>query len=150
MILRWLILAVLLGTSSVCAAAGWPQLDSDQSDSLLRVDQAFQLMPVQHTGRDVKLEWVIAPGYFLYRNRIHADIVEPAGSQAVALELPQAQPYNEAGQGIVQIYRNDLRATIKTAADAKPQRLRVRYQGCSDSGVCYPPQTQILELKNSQ
>lgn len=149
MILRWLISAVLISSASICAAAGWPKLDSDQSDSLLSANQAFQLMPVQHTGRELKLEWVIAPGYFLYRNRIHADIVEPAGSQAVTLGLPPAQSYNEAGQGIVQVYRNDLRATIKTAADAKPQRLRVRYQGCSDSGVCYPPQTRILELKNS-
>lgn len=150
MILRYIITATLLSAATVCAAAGWPKLDNDQNNSLLRADQAFQLMPVQHQGRDVKLEWVIAPGYFLYRNRIQADIVDPVGSQAVALELPPAQPYDEAGQGIVQIYRNDLSATLRTPSNTKLYRLRVRYQGCSDSGVCYPPQTQILDLKNSR
>ncbi len=149
MILRSLIWAMFLSATTACAAAGWPKPDGDQGDALLRADQAFQMMPAQHEGHGVKLEWVIAPGYFMYRNRIHADIVEAGGTHPVALQLPAAQPYNEAGMGIVHIYRNDLSATFQVPAGTDLRRLRVRYQGCSDSGVCYPPQTRILSLKNN-
>ncbi len=147
--LRCLMLAALLSATTTCAAAGWPKLDSTAGSSLLRADQAFQMMPVERGPQGVKLEWVIAPGYFLYRDRIHVDSITSSGHQPIALKLPTAQPYNEAGEGIVQIYRNDVSGLLPLSVTAGLSRVRVRYQGCSDSGVCYPPQTQILDLKDS-
>lgn len=137
---RYLIL-LGLGAATVCAAASWPGR-TDQHP--LTADQAFQMMPLQRDAHGVKLEWVIAPGYFLYRDRIKVKAV--AADRVLALKLPPAQPYDEPGAGQVRVYRNDLTARLPLSVTVTPRRLKVRFQGCSDSGICYPPQTRIMQM----
>ena len=36
---------------------------------------------------------------------------------------------------------------FKPAAGTAPKTLRVRYQGCADIGVCYPPQTKLVAVR---
>lgn len=136
---------LLLGVSSLATAAGWTFGEPGHDAKLLPADQAFQLLPPQRRNDRVQLEWTIAPGYFLYRDRIH---VESANGDPAAgtLNLPPAQSFDEAGLGTVRIYRGDLQASLQLAPGAAPQRLRVRFQGCSDKGVCYPPQTRVVNI----
>lgn len=140
------VLAVLLALlSGTAAAAGG---DSGGADDLLPADQAFVLMPAERNGVSLALQWAIAPGYYLYRARIHA-VEEGKSSQPLPLALPpgltERDPLGESHE----IYRSAVRATLRLSASHPPQRLRVTYQGCADAGVCFPPQTRVIPVPSA-
>lgn len=147
---RWPTLVVLMCSASAVSAAGWVPAATSSEAAPLRADQAFQLLPAERHGHAIKLEWSIAPGYFLYRDRIHVDLSGPGGTIPAVLKMPAAQAYDEPGEGPVQVYRDDLRVSLQASADVAPHALQVRYQGCSDSGICYPPQTRTVPIKDSE
>jgi thiol:disulfide interchange protein len=116
-------------------------------DDLLPVDQAFVLRAQATAADRIELRWTIAPGYYLYRHRTKAQILD-TGIAAGALQLPKGEAHNDEFFGPTETYRNRLLATLPEIVDAggRTLRLKVQYQGCADAGVCYPPQTRTLQL----
>ncbi|MFB9068249.1 protein-disulfide reductase DsbD family protein [Pseudofulvimonas gallinarii] len=120
--------------------AAFPVVASLNEDDLLPIDEAFALT-AQADATDLRLHWRIADGYYLYRHRIAvkavtADVVldEPV--------LPEGARHNDEFFGEVETYRGELSATARIAswpASARDARFEVRYQGCADVGICYPP-----------
>ena len=126
----------------VCVAWTAPARAVDESD-LLPVDQAFALS-AQAPARDrIELTWNIADGYYLYRQRIH---VQVEGFEADALQLPEGTRHHDEFFGDVETYRRQLRAVLPGIARRDAVAVTVKYQGCADLGVCYPPQTRRLTL----
>lgn len=124
-----------------------PALAFTEAD-LLPVDQAFALS-ARADGRDgIELQWKIADGYYLYRHRI---AVAPVGDGFAPgpLTLPEGHKKHDEFFGNVETYRGQLRAVLAGQADpaTRSVTLEVRYQGCADAGVCYPPQKRRIEVK---
>ncbi len=116
-------------------------------DDLLPVDDAFALS-AQALGRDrIALTWRIADGYYLYRHRIDVQPVD-AGFARKQLALPTGARHTDEFFGEVETYRGALTATLHGAAsaDAETVALKVKYQGCADLGICYPPQTRTVHV----
>ena len=134
------------GTLAAAAARADALFGPPARQGPLTADQAFRVLPPQRNGDRLRVEWDIAPGYFLYRPRIEVLAAAPAGRRLSALALPAGLPYHDAHFGDTQIYRNDLVATATGAAGV--QRVRVRYQGCADIGICYPPQDKELAVSS--
>src|SRR5690606_5555820 len=116
-------------------------------DDLLPVDEAFVLRAeAVDTGRIV-LDWTIADGYYLYRHRMGA---EPPGdafrADPAGLQLPAGKRHTDEFFGEVETYRGRVRATLPGTATGRQVQLKVRYQGCADLGICYPPQTRTLTV----
>lgn len=113
---------------------------------LLPVDEAFALSARAGEGGNLQLEWKIAPGYYLYRHRtsVKADAAFAAGE----LQMPAGERHRDDFFGDVETYRQRLQATLpgRAAAGTSAVTLEVRYQGCADAGVCYPPQKRILQV----
>jgi thiol:disulfide interchange protein len=132
----------------VIASALWPALASavDEKD-LLPVDQAFVLRAQATAADRIELRWSIAPGYYLYRHRTKAQILD-AGIASGALRMPKGEPHNDEFFGATETYRGRLNATVPevVGAGGRTLRLKVQYQGCADIGVCYPPQTRTLQV----
>ena len=112
----------------------------------LTADEAFRPLPPERRGDNLKLEWDIAPGYFLYRSRVSVEVVAPPGARLGALALPKGEPHHDTHFGDDEIYRNDLTATAAGASTIT--RIRIHYQGCADAGLCYPPQEKELDVAN--
>lgn len=110
-----------------------------KQEAFLPVDQAFSLRVERPASGGVVLRWDIAPGYYLYQERLRF------GGLAVGDEpqLPPGEPYHDEYFGDSQIYRNSLEVTI---ADADLATLELGWQGCADAGLCYPPQTRRVDL----
>lgn len=121
----------------------------DESD-LLPIDEAFQVNAQALDTQSVEIHWQIAEGYYLYRHRISV-LVDGEGI-AGELSLPQGEAKHDEFFGDVETYRDSLTARLDGAVgDAKGQlRLKVRYQGCADVGICYPPHQTILEVSLPQ
>lgn len=122
-----------------------PAFALDEKD-LLPVDQAFALTASAPERGQVQLQFKIAPGYYLYRHRtsVKADPAFNAG----ALQMPKGDKHHDDFFGEVETYRERLQATLPgTPSEAAGTiSLEVRYQGCADAGVCYPPQKRAVQV----
>ncbi|MFD1070211.1 protein-disulfide reductase DsbD family protein [Luteimonas composti] len=124
-----------------------PAAAAVDESQLLPVDQAFALQ-AQATDRGrIAIEWTIADGYYLYRHRTSVQVVE-GGFKANPLQLPPGRRHTDEFFGEVETYRDRLVATLTGAAadSARELSLQVKYQGCADLGICYPPQTRTLKV----
>jgi thiol:disulfide interchange protein DsbD len=157
----WLILAVLWGpassglAASAARAASSEDLDAvlDQShkaasaDDFLPPEKAFRLSASAEASDRVRLDWIIAPGYYLYRDRIK---ITDDGAQIGAPQFPTGQIKSDEYFGQQVVYHDELIATApltRTVSGKSPLTLRVTYQGCAEAGLCYPPVTQTLNIK---
>ena len=122
-----------------------PAFALDEKD-LLPVDQAFALTASAPERGQVQLQFKIAPGYYLYRHRtsVKADPAFNAGT----LQMPKGDKHHDDFFGEVETYRERLQATLPgTPTEAAGTiSVEVRYQGCADAGVCYPPQKRVVQV----
>jgi thioredoxin:protein disulfide reductase len=115
-------------------------------DEYLDVDQAFALTGEALSANNIQLNWRIADGYYLYKQRIK---VEPAGATRSigALVLPKGEPHSDEYFGEQEVYRQSLDASFSVPPSAaKSVDVKVTYQGCADAGLCYPPETKLLSI----
>ena len=126
------------------ALAATPALAVDESD-LLPVDQAF-VLKARALDRDrIELRWKIADDYYLYRHR--TAVKAGAGFDGGQLRLPDGKRHTDEFFGPVETYRGELVAVLDGQASGPgPIELEVKYQGCADIGICYPPQTRRLKV----
>ncbi|WP_394538313.1 protein-disulfide reductase DsbD [Lysobacter enzymogenes] len=120
-----------------------PALAVDEKD-LLPVDEAFALSAQSPAPDRIAISWKVAKGYYLYRHRI--SVKSDAGFAAQALQLPKGKAYRDQFFGDVETYHQDVAATLPGQAKAASAKLTIKYQGCADAGVCYPPQTRTVEV----
>ena len=114
---------------------------------LLPVDEAFALTASAPARDRIAIEWKIAEGYYLYRHRISVQPVD-AAFEAGPLALPAGKRKTDKFFGEVETYRGTLAAVLPGAAapGTDAVRVRVKYQGCADAGICYPPQVRTLDV----
>jgi thiol:disulfide interchange protein DsbD len=125
-------------------AAAAPVVEGEEE--YLDVDKAFVLTDDALSTNNLQLNWRIADGYYLYKQRIK---VEPAGDTKVigALVLPKGEPHSDEYFGEQEVYRRSVDATFSVPpSDAKSVDVSVTYQGCADAGLCYPPQTKLVSI----
>ena len=115
---------------------------------LLPVDQAFVFEGAKKDGDTVQLSWKITPGYYLYRHMFKVSVDAPSGIAPPALNLPDGEKKHDEDFGDVEVYHVPVTASFAVAKDGPiPKTLRVKYQGCADVGLCYPPQTKIVAIR---
>ncbi len=133
--------------AALCAllSLALPAFALDEKD-LLPVDQAFALTASAPERNQIQLQFKIAPGYYLYRHRtsVKADPAFNAG----ALQMPSGTKHHDDFFGEVETYRERLQVSLPGAPTdaAGTLSLEVRYQGCADAGVCYPPQKRVVQV----
>ena len=152
--MRRLLCLMLLMLALPVTAAGL--LDSRPSSTLgainnsadfLPVRQAFQLSLVQSTPESIKLRFVATEGYYLYRHRFQFRS-EPADIGLGAVQLPAGEKKHDEYFGDVEVYHGILDVELpRTANDPRAFTLAVTYQGCADKGLCYPPETERLQIE---
>ncbi|MGY0620062.1 protein-disulfide reductase DsbD [Lysobacter sp. A378] len=128
----------------VLAALALPAGAAINPDDLLPVDEAFAVSARAGSADAVAIQWKIADGYYLYRHRI--SVTTDAGFEARPLQLPKGQAHEDEFFGKVETYRDRLSARLPGTAAAASTTLTVKYQGCADLGICYPPQTRTLTV----
>ncbi|MES4731805.1 protein-disulfide reductase DsbD, partial [Pseudomonas aeruginosa] len=105
----------------------------------LPVEKAFRFTWERLDDGQVQLRWQIAPGYYLYQKRLRFDGLDPD----LQPQLPPGESHSDEFFGESQVYRQSLELTLPAAAAGQ---LRLGWQGCADAGLCYPPQSQALDL----
>ncbi len=115
-------------------------------EEFLDPEVAFVLTGEALSTSTVRLNWRIADGYYLYKQRIKlepADAAQPVG----AIVLPKGESHYDEYFGEQEIYRASLDGTFSVPPSAaKTVNVNVTYQGCADAGLCYPPITKMLTV----
>lgn len=120
----------------------------DESD-LLPVEQAFALTAEAPTRDTAELRFAIAPGYYLYRHRFAVAAVD-ASIALQPFQIPDGHKKVDEFFGDVETYRDSLTLTQplpEIAASVETLELELRYQGCADIGICYPPQRTRVSMR---
>lgn len=146
--MKSLLFCLVLLCSFGAAAAGDPlsranDFSATQSPRFLPVDEAYQaLLSWQDDGR-LLVQWNIADGYYLYRDRFSLSAWTNNGD-ALPLELDfqAGKVKDDPYFGRTEVYYYNTAIGVAGLTPDTAFTLRLSSQGCADAGLCYPPQTQ--------
>lgn len=141
--MKAIVLAMVLAAAAAPAAA---QLFGRQPE-LLEPEKAFRISARPLDARNVEVEFKIAEGYYMYRERF--SFATESGEPLVGVEIPRGKLKEDAFFGKSEIFRDWVRIRVPVSprdAETGSVRLQVTYQGCSDKGVCYIPVTQTVRV----
>lgn len=115
----------------------------------LPVEKAFRVSAAATGPEQIRVTFVIAPGYYLYQRRLQFT-ANSAGTRLGSPVLPRGEPHTDEYFGTQTVYRGILEATLSVSRPAGATgavTVSVGYQGCADAGLCYPPQTTPLTIE---
>ena len=119
-----------------------------ESDTLLSPEQAFRVAAKAENPGQIEILWTISEGYSLYRKNMRFESKTP-GVQFGEPTFPAGKIKHDELLGDIEHYRKEMKINLPVSAgkDLVSTALEIRYQGCADIGVCYPPQSRTLEIK---
>jgi thiol:disulfide interchange protein DsbD len=119
-------------------------------DALLQPDQAFEFFASIKDDHTLHVNWHIADGYYLYREKVQLELVNADGVKLGAYDIPRGEPKQDEAFGQVEIFHDELDfdlPLIRSSLSAQTITLQAKYQGCADRGVCYPPMSKKIDLE---
>ena len=118
-------------------------------DDFLMPDEAFK-PTVTADGNTITASWEIAEGYYLYKEKFRFESQTPE----ITLGEPQFPPAEmhhgikpNGEEGEVEVYFNEVTVSIPVTSGSAAADVLVRYQGCAEKGLCYPPQKKNYTLE---
>jgi thioredoxin:protein disulfide reductase len=116
------------------------------AEEFLDPEKAFKVSASQNKGL-VDIQWTIAPGYYLYADRMSVNVVEQ-GTEVGQLSKPKGIEKFDANFGKTMVlYKQTAALTLPIQKAAGSEiTLQINSQGCAESGLCYPPQEHILKV----
>ena len=147
-------LLVLLFVATPVAARGEFPAGSGKSSpfgtsaqrEFLATKEAFRAS-AWRDDRRLYVGFVIAEDYYLHRHRFALESRSP-GVSFGELAIPPGEPMVHASLGEIEVFYDQVvfSAPIE-ASDAAtgPLAITVTFQGCSDRGLCYPPEQVELD-----
>jgi len=119
------------------------------SDKLLPADDAFQFVASVKDDRTLNLQWHIAQGYYLYREKFELQLLEPDSVQLLDYEIPHGIAKYDEAFGDVEILHDTVNINVPLSRSITAEhkiRLKASFQGCAERGVCYPPMQKTVNL----
>jgi thiol:disulfide interchange protein DsbD len=118
------------------------------NSDFLPVDEAFEPILTAIDGNNVEVAIRVTDGYYLYKDKFSATILSDV-AQAGRLELPAGEIKNDQYFGEMEVYHGDVFGKLSVARAtpaAMDVEIELKYQGCADGGICYPPATRVLSV----
>ncbi len=118
---------------------------SDSQAEFLSPDEAFKLNLTALDADNIQASFSVAPGHYLYRQRIKFEIKNATDAQAnqpniAQITLPAGEIKEDANFGKQEVYHHDFKANIKLSnVSGSEVLIAATYQGCSEKGLCYAP-----------
>ena len=118
-------------------------------DELLPADQAFRFSAEVENGNTVRVDWQIADGYYLYREKFRFSLLDAPGIRLGRIDIPHGKPKEDEAFGTVEVFYHQIGFDLSLIrANTQPARiaLEAHFQGCAERGVCYPPMKKRVVL----
>lgn len=125
------------------------QLGGAPPQQFLPPDEAFKATLNVVDARTLKAAIVIAPSYYLYKDKVKFTVKSPAGMSVAQVSMPAGDVKEDPNFGRTEVYHQAFNANVslnRPAGSADKIVVEASYQGCSEKGVCYPPITKLFTL----
>lgn len=110
-------------------------------------NEVFSLNVKVLDPNSLAITWHIKKGFFLYQDRIKLTKLQNNHFHMGRIIFPKSQQHTDTQGHQFNVYYNSLILPIPILGETPGEGLlTVRYQGCSEAGFCYPPQTQTIQL----
>lgn len=116
------------------------------SDDVLHPDEAM-VPSVKITDNRIEVTIDVAEDVYLYRHALDF-YGEDITLEGVENAIPAGEKKQDPYFGEVETYRNQLQVLVPFSEVGQQPRITVKYQGCVDSGICYPPQKKTFDLSD--
>jgi len=115
------------------------------------LDPAVAFKPTARAldAQTIEVSFAIAKGYYLYRDKFRFAIDGNAATLGPP-QFPKGKEKIDETFGKVEVFYDSVAIRLPVARNASgplPLTLNVTSQGCAEAGVCYPPQTQIVNVE---
>ena len=107
----------------------------------LAPDHAFGFDVAVRDTHTLQASFNVAPGYYLYRDRIRFSIKDGAAG-ITAVRFPKGEMEDDPNFGYMEVFHQSFHVEItldRARTDATSITLNTSYQGCSEKGLCYFP-----------
>lgn len=111
-------------------------------DEFLKPKQAF-VFNFDQNNSQVAVTFEIAEGYYLYKQQFK---FTAENSELAEVVLPIGIDHEDEFFGKQQIYKGSLAFAVPLISVASDGLLHIRYQGCAEKGLCFPPITKTISL----
>ena len=111
-------------------------------DEFLKIDKAF-IFDFHQQKNKLQVSFNIADGYYLYRHQFK---FTTENATIIPVILPEGEHHEDEFFGVQQIFTGQLDFTIDITEAKSDANITIRYQGCADKGLCYPPTKKTLDL----
>jgi thiol:disulfide interchange protein DsbD len=123
-------------------------LDASSQDEFLSPDQAFKLTTRVIDPTTIEATWQIAPHHYLYQEKFNAKVLSGDGVTLGKLSVSKGEiKHDKILNKTLEVHHNSATATIqlnRTNPAAQTIKMQIGYQGCSEAGICYPPQKKMV------
>ncbi|MGL6213827.1 protein-disulfide reductase DsbD [Billgrantia desiderata] len=142
------LICTLLLWVPLVAQAQWFSSSSGSQSDFLPVMEAFQ-PSAWHDGETLYIGFENAEGYYLYRHQLGVESRDDA-FEVGEPEIPPGEFKSDEFLGDVYVFydRVVFEAPLQGSAEG-PLDITVRFQGCADAGLCYPPERVELQAPAS-
>ena len=157
MLLRYFLIAVLLiGAQATVAQSLTERLgkafgSSPAADEILDPDEAFRYEANAGQPLSIQLQWQIVDGYYLYKDKFAFRLLDDSSSiDQEKLVLPPGKMKQDPLFGNVEIHTGSPLFDLplkRATGEATSLDLELKYQGCKEDSVCYPPITRLLTIE---
>ena len=117
---------------------------------LLRVDDAFTMRTTVVDPETINVHWQIADGYYLYTDKFKFKVLDGQVTiDPASIKPPKGKIKQDPSFGTVEIIHHDAEFNVhllRQSQDETPVTLQIRYQGCKEDAVCYPPQKRKVSV----
>ncbi len=125
-----------IGLVGLCGIFSILSMQSASAD-FLPPDQSFAFQAVSTAQDQASFTWRIADGYYLYHDQLK--VIE--NGKALSLQLPRPQQKDDPNFGMTDVHYGQVQATVAMQPN---QSYKIEWQGCAESGLCYPVQRTTI------
>ena len=123
------------------------EIDASGEDEFLDPDAAFVLSATAAGPDTIEARWIIAEGYYLYRDKFRFRAADGSGAALGEAGFPKGKIKDDEYFGPMEVYYDSVAALVPVdRAGAAAIDVDVTYQGCAEAGLCYPPITKTVSL----
>ncbi|WP_044406322.1 protein-disulfide reductase DsbD [Thiomicrospira microaerophila] len=112
---------------------------------LLDVDAAFAFSHDIPGNGEIQAFWQVADGYYLYRDKISARILEGQATLG-QIQTVAGKQKDDPLFGSVEVYYGQATASLPLYDVQGKVVVEFEYQGCAEVGVCYPPERKQVTI----
>ena len=121
----------------------------DSTPIFLPPDEAFIVSLENIDDNQVRVSWKIAEGYYLYVGMFEFSSNASNSNQIEKVKMPDGIKKKDEFFGDVDVFYNQAIADIFFESPIDNLELTVKYQGCAEAGLCYPPVKKTFDLNSN-